>query len=157
MFNLRQTWILPDMYKVTHPSLNDIMYVLKPTYTPMQVKELCEFSKATDLHGKEYIPGYVGLNNIKNNDFINVIVQAISQVGLLRDYFLLEEQKKSELADRFGMLLRKLWNSRAFKGHVSPHEFIQAPPLNCRKFQTQARNASSWVFSRMSLTSFHGS
>jgi U4/U6.U5 tri-snRNP-associated protein 2 len=23
------------------------------------------------------------------------------------------------------MLLRKIWNPKAFKGHVSPHEFVQ--------------------------------
>lgn len=26
---------------------------------------------------------------------------------------------------RFGMLVRKMWNPRAFKGQVSPHELLQ--------------------------------
>lgn len=32
----------------------------------------------------------------------------------------------SLLVQRFGELVRKVWNSRAFKGQVSPHEFMQA-------------------------------
>ncbi|EPQ29185.1 uncharacterized protein PFL1_03472 [Pseudozyma flocculosa PF-1] len=31
----------------------------------------------------------------------------------------------TELVRRFGALVRKLWNPRAFKGQVSPHEFLQ--------------------------------
>ena len=29
------------------------------------------------------------------------------------------------VAQRFGELLRKLWNPRNFKAHVSPHEMLQ--------------------------------
>lgn len=30
------------------------------------------------------------------------------------------------LPQRFGELIRKLWNPKAFKAHVSPHEMLQA-------------------------------
>lgn len=33
---------------------------------------------------------------------------------------------QSLLVQRFGELVRKMWNPRAFKGQVSPHEFMQA-------------------------------
>lgn len=33
---------------------------------------------------------------------------------------------KSELVQRLGELMRKLWNPRNFKGQVSPHEFMRA-------------------------------
>jgi U4/U6.U5 tri-snRNP-associated protein 2 len=46
-----------------------------------------------------------------------------------RDYFLWPANYvncKSELVVRFGEVVRKAWNPRAFKGQVSPHEFLQA-------------------------------
>ncbi|XP_009873161.1 PREDICTED: U4/U6.U5 tri-snRNP-associated protein 2, partial [Apaloderma vittatum] len=57
---------------------------------------------------------------------------ALSNVPPLRNYFLEEENYKSIqrppgdimflLVQRFGELMRKLWNPRNFKAHVSPHE-----------------------------------
>lgn len=43
---------------------------------------------------------------------------------------------QSLLVQRFGELVRKVWNPRAFKGQVSPHEFMQvrtgpALPAGC--------------------------
>jgi len=37
------------------------------------------------------------------------------------------------LTQRFGELLRKLWNPRNFKAHVSPHEMLQAVVLCSKK------------------------
>ena len=37
------------------------------------------------------------------------------------------------LTQRFGELIRKLWNPRNFKAHVSPHEMLQAVVLCSRK------------------------
>ena len=74
--------------------------------------------------------------------------QALSHVPTLRDYFLREENyaalaKKRPpgdqmflLVQRFGELIRKLWNPRNFKAHVSPHEMLQAVVLcSKKKFQ----------------------
>ena len=37
---------------------------------------------------------------------------------------------------RFGELIRKLWNVKNFKAHVSPHEMLQAVVLcSKKKFQ----------------------
>lgn len=47
----------------------------------------------------------------------------------LRDFFLEPANYascRSPLVNRFGELLRKMWNTRNFKGQVSPHEFVQA-------------------------------
>ncbi|KAI8923126.1 hypothetical protein BC831DRAFT_472634, partial [Entophlyctis helioformis] len=110
-------YILPDGYEVDDPSLGDIKYV-----------DGLDSSMAAsyDLNNKMYLPGFVGLNNIKANDYINVVVQALSHVKMVRDHFLLETSATgSELVDRFGMLVRKMWNRRSFKGQVSPHELIQ--------------------------------
>lgn len=69
--------------------------------------------------------------------------QALSNVPPLRNYFLEEDNYKSIqrppgdimflLVQRFGELMRKLWNPRNFKAHVSPHEMLQAVVLCSKK------------------------
>jgi U4/U6.U5 tri-snRNP-associated protein 2 len=59
---------------------------------------------------------------------MNVIIQLLTHVPPLRNFFIvenLESRANSELVKRFSLLTRKIWNPRAFKGHVSPHEFLQ--------------------------------
>ncbi|XP_059060298.1 U4/U6.U5 tri-snRNP-associated protein 2 [Achroia grisella] len=137
-------YCLPDNYEVIDSSLNDIKYVLNPIFTMEQIKQLdsdTKMSRAID--GTMYMPGIVGLNNIKANDYCNVILQCLSQVRPLRNYFLREENYANVkrppgdssflLVQRFGELLRKLWNPRAFKAHVSPHEMLQAVVLWSKK------------------------
>jgi U4/U6.U5 tri-snRNP-associated protein 2 len=127
-----KAYCLPDMYEVMDPSLADIQYVLHPTYSIDDVKRLDSadgggiWSKSLD--GQEYMPGLIGLNNMKANDYANVILQSLIRISPLRDFFLRRENYASvstPLLERFGELVRKVWNSRAFKGHVSPHEFMQ--------------------------------
>jgi U4/U6.U5 tri-snRNP-associated protein 2 len=68
----------------------------------------------------------MGINNLKANDYMNVIIQLLSHVPPLRNFFILENlESRSELVKRFSLITRKIWNPRAFKGHVSPHEFLQ--------------------------------
>jgi len=80
-----------------------------------------------DLAQNPYLPGFIGLNNIKKNDHMNVIIHALLHVSPLRDYLLLGsfKGKETELVKRFAALAKKLWNPRLFKGQVSPHEFLQ--------------------------------
>lgn len=37
------------------------------------------------------LAGFVGLNNIKANDYMNVVVQALVHVPTIRDYFLADD------------------------------------------------------------------
>ena len=63
----------------------------------------------------------VGLNNIKETDFVNVSIQALMRVTPLRNFFLIPENYKhckSPLVQRFGELTRKIWHARNFKGQV---------------------------------------
>jgi len=140
-------YCLPDNYEIIDPSLEDIKYVLKPTYSLEYIKKIDQnirMSRAFD--GTTYYPGIVGLNNIKANDYTNVIFHALSHVPPLRDYFLRDESyshikrqpgdKLTMLPQRFGELIRKLWNPKAFKAHVSPHEMLQAIVIcSDKKFQ----------------------
>lgn len=71
----------------------------------------------------------VGLNNMKANDYANVAIQLLTRIAPLRDFFLQQRNYascRSLVVQRFGELVRKLWNPRNFKGQVSPHEFMQA-------------------------------
>lgn len=66
------------------------------------------------------------MNNIKANDYFNVVIQVLAHVTPLRNFFMLEDfSSKPELTRRFSTLVRKIWNTRAFKAHVSPHELLQ--------------------------------
>ncbi|KAK2080629.1 hypothetical protein QBZ16_000483 [Prototheca wickerhamii] len=125
-----QVYCLPDMYQVVDRSLADIQYILNPTYTEAEISRLdTDVTWARALDGSEYMPGLVGLNNMKRNDYANVVVQALVRIGPIRDFFLREENYAgctSTLVREFASLVRKLWLPRAFKGHVSPHEFMQA-------------------------------
>lgn len=143
--NLR-FYCLPDNYEIIDSSLDDIKYVLNPTFTKKEIEfidnpENNKQSRTVD--GTLYLPGIVGLNNIKANDYCNVILQAFSHVSPVRDYFLMEKNYSHikhpsgdsafTIVQRFGELLRKLWNPRNFKSHVSPHEMLQAVVLWSRK------------------------
>uniref|UniRef100_A0A0K0DGG1 ubiquitinyl hydrolase 1 n=1 Tax=Angiostrongylus cantonensis TaxID=6313 RepID=A0A0K0DGG1_ANGCA len=140
-------YCLPDNYEVDDPSLEDIKYVLKPTYTKELIGSLDrQHRMARAYDDSTYFPGVVGLNNIKANDYCNVILHALSHVTPLRDFFLREENyesikrppgdKLALLPKRFGELIRKLWNPKAFRTHVSPHEMLQATVLcSDKKFQ----------------------
>lgn len=82
-----------------------------------------------DLHFILKYIAQVGLNNMKANDYANVAIQLLTRIAPLRDFFLQPENYascRSLVVQRFGELVRKLWNPRNFKGQVSPHEFMQA-------------------------------
>ncbi|PPQ77001.1 hypothetical protein CVT25_014818 [Psilocybe cyanescens] len=131
--NLETTkvYVLPDGYLVSDPSLEDIAYVLAPTFTENSVSSLSSPSHLSrlsyDLNHKPYLSGYIGLNNIKRNDHLNVIIHCLLHVPPLRDYLLLSNfrGKEPELLKRFAGLAKKIWNPRLFKSQVSPHEFLQ--------------------------------
>lgn len=124
-------YVLPDGYLVSDPSLDDIAFVLAPSFTRASTATLstpAHLQKPSyDLSNKPYLPGYIGLNNIKRNDYMNVVIHSLLHVPPLRDHLLLSQfrGKESELLKRFAGLAKKLWNPRLFKSQVSPHEFLQ--------------------------------
>ncbi|KAK9477733.1 hypothetical protein V1514DRAFT_308762 [Lipomyces japonicus] len=122
-----KVYVLPESYEVKSTALDDIKYVVNPVFTKAQVAELDKTLVVSyDLFHEPYLPGFVGINNIKYNDYLNVVVQALSHVSPLRNFFMLENfDGRSELAQRFSILIRKIWNPKAFKSHVSPHELLQ--------------------------------
>lgn len=103
---------------------------LKPSYTRDDVTDLKNKAiYAKSLDGTDYIPGCIGLNNIGNTDFFNVVIHAICSVIPLRNKLLLLDIDKVQPPDAVLTtlvgLIRKIYNKKNFKGIVSPHEFLQ--------------------------------
>lgn len=143
----KRIYALPEGYEVTNNSLNDIKYVLDPSYNRKYVMSIDKVPRESfDLDHRSYRPGFVGLNNIKKNSYANVVVQAIAHIPPLRNFFMLEDFSSnknccSELVRRFATLVKKLWNPRAFQAHVSPHELLQyVANTSNKKFTTTKGN-----------------
>ncbi len=153
----QKVYVLPEGYEVMNKSLDDIKFVSDPRYTKEQVMSLDREAKtAWTLGGKEYTPGFVGMNNIKDNDYFNVVVQALSHVRPLRDFLMLEDFSiKPELAKRLSILVRKIWNPRAFKSHVSPHELLQEISLKSNKKFTLTTQSDPVDFLSWFLNNLH--
>ncbi|KAH9204740.1 hypothetical protein DL95DRAFT_398262 [Leptodontidium sp. 2 PMI_412] len=154
----QKVYVLPEGYEVKNKSLDDIKFVSDPRYTKEEVMALDREAKtAWALGGKEYAPGFVGMNNIKENDYFNVVVQALSHVPPLRNYLMLEDFSTSpELVKRLSILVRKIWNPRAFKSHVSPHELLQEISLkSSKRFNLTAQSDPvdflSWFLNNLHL------
>ncbi|KAI0595616.1 hypothetical protein F4775DRAFT_568270 [Biscogniauxia sp. FL1348] len=153
----QKVYVLPEGYEVKSKSLDDIKYVSDPRYTKQEVMEIDRKPRsAWTLGGKQYTPGYVGMNNIKENDYLNVVVQALSHVAPLRNFFLLEDlSSRPELVKRCGILFRKIWNPRAFKNHVSPHELLQEISLKSNKRFTLTAQSDPVEFLSWFLNNLH--
>ncbi|KAH8199810.1 hypothetical protein TruAng_006033 [Truncatella angustata] len=153
----QKVYVLPEGYEVKSKSLEDIKYVSDPRYTKQEVMELDRKPvSAWALGGKQYAPGYVGMNNIKENDYLNVVVQALSHVAPLRNFFLLEDMSsRTELVKRCSILFRKIWNPRAFKNHVSPHELLQEISLRSNKRFTLSVQSDPVEFLSWFLNNLH--
>jgi len=122
---------IPDGYEVVDKSLDDIKYNLRPAFDEEEIEQMTvrvRYAKALD--GTDYIPGCLGLNNISNSDYLNVVIQCLCQVIPLRNFLLAyqapKEKKPDPVLSTLAGLFRKMYNTRNFKGLVSPHEFYQA-------------------------------
>lgn len=154
----QKVYVLPEGYEVKSRSLEDIKYVSDPRYTRAEVAEIDRKPRTSlTIGGREYVPGYVGMNNIKENDYVNVVVQALSHVPLLRNFFILEDfsGSRSELVKRTSILFRKIWNPRAFKAHVSPHELLQEVSLRSNKRFTLTSQSDPVDFLSWFLNNLH--
>lgn len=129
-------YILPENYQIENKkslkSLQDVINLLNPRFTDDDIKNIPLV--AYDLNNKAYSVGYIGMNNISQNDYCNVVIQALVHIPEIRNFYLslsnnnsLMEliDRKSELNSKFGLLCRKMWSNHLFKNHISPHELLQ--------------------------------
>ncbi|KAK2964343.1 putative U4/U6.U5 tri-snRNP-associated protein 2 [Blattamonas nauphoetae] len=132
-----KAYSLPDGNEVDDPSLNDIRDVIQPKFPPSYLQSLdTTITECHALDGTVFYPGYVGLNNIGENRYLNVIVHALSQVAPLRQYLISLTPPLKETAPllrSFSMLVQRMWNKAAFKSHVSPHDFTQCVDVVSKK------------------------
>ncbi|KAL3957551.1 hypothetical protein ACCO45_008129 [Purpureocillium lilacinum] len=136
----QRVYVLPEGYEVKSKALDDIKYVSDPRYTRKEVMELDRVDrKSWTLAGKQYTPGFVGMNNIKENDYLNVV----------------DFSSKTELVRRCSILFRKIWNPRAFKAHVSPHELLQEISLRSNKRFTLTAQSDPVDFLSWFLNNLH--
>jgi U4/U6.U5 tri-snRNP-associated protein 2 len=56
-----KVFILPDNFEVKDSSLNDIKFLIYPSYSTQEIASLDEMKSCTDLTGKSYIPGAISL------------------------------------------------------------------------------------------------
>ncbi|KAK2639550.1 hypothetical protein Ddye_027345 [Dipteronia dyeriana] len=152
-------YCIPEGYEIEDPSLYDIRNVLNPRFSKEEIQQIDKnnlWSRALD--GSNYIPGMVGLNNINlETDFVNVAIQSLMRVTQLRDFFLILENYqlcKSPIVHRFGELTRKIWHARNYKGHVSPHEFLQAVKT-CKKWSQICQHSNPVEFMSWLLNKLH--
>lgn len=153
----QRVYVLPEGYEVKSRSLDDVKFVADPRYDKREAMQLDRTPRTSwTLAGKEYTPGFVGMNNIKENDYFNAVVQALAHVPPLRNYFLLEDfAQRPELVRRCSLLFRKLWNPRAFKAHVSPHELLQEISLRSNKRFTLTNQSDPVEFLSWFLNNIH--
>lgn len=68
-----------------------LQYVLKPTFTKQHIAGLDKQGKLYRAYdGTTYLPGIVGLNNIKANDYANVVLQ-VSTAARVEDIWTLSQ------------------------------------------------------------------
>ncbi|KAL2427322.1 putative mRNA-splicing protein ubp10 [Exophiala dermatitidis] len=154
----KKVYVLPEGYEVHNKSLDDIKYVVDPKFTEEEVKKLDKEPRVSlDLANRKYRPGFIGMNNIKANDYLNVAVQTLAHVAPLRNFFLLHAfpHTAPQLPARFSTLVRKLWNPKAFKSHVSPHELLQEIALRSSKRFTLTQQSDPVEFLSWFLNNLH--
>ena len=155
---MKRVYVLPEGYEVHNKILEDIKYVVDPRFTEADVRKLDKEPKeATDLSNKRYRPGFIGMNNIKANDYLNVVVQTLAHVAPIRNFFMLHPfpLDTAQLPIRLSTLIRKLWNPRAFRNHVSPHELLQEIALRSSKRFTLTSQSDPVEFLSWFLNTLH--
>lgn len=77
--------LLPSLVRAFSRSLllfsQTLQYVLKPTFTRQHISNLDKQGRLYRAYdGTTYLPGIVGLNNIKANDYANAVLQVHPQI-----------------------------------------------------------------------------
>jgi len=152
-------YCLPDNYEVVDSSLGDIVRALRPSFGPTDIARLnYNTALARDIFGVSYLPGFIGMNNLKQTDYVNAVVHALAHVTPLRDYFLCPENyasSKCTLVHRFGELMRKIWSKHNYKSCVSPHELVQEVTVASKRRFLIGKQAEGVEFTSWLLNSLH--
>lgn len=93
--NFNKIYLLPDNVEISGQHLSNIKDInmnLNPVLTSDWVSKIDSLKlKGRSLEGVPFIPGAVGLNNLKRTEFANAIIQMFNRVRPLRNYCLLQK------------------------------------------------------------------
>ena len=126
-----RAYCLPAGYEIQDSSLNDIKHELQPSFTTEMLHNMrqAHYIKK-DIRGEDYLPGFIGLANLKQTDTVNAVVQILARVVPLQTFFLQDSNIlstcRSDLVRQFAELLRRIWNPHSFKRFISPYQFSDA-------------------------------
>ncbi|KAG7662195.1 RPN11 [[Candida] subhashii] len=138
-------------------SIQDIIEYLDPKYTKRDIELLPRIS--FDLNDKKYLVGYIGLNNIKHNDYANVVIHLLAHIQPIRDFYLLfdnNDSMASPLNNKLSLLIKKVWSPHLFKSHVAPYEFLNCvSEISKKKFTIDGKSISPKMFLTWLLNSLH--
>lgn len=117
--------VVPDNVDVEMPELDDIRRALLLRSPPSVLSEGEANLVRMDAHGKEYICGFVGLNNPRRTH-INVILQVMTHIAPLRQYCLRNTPAvTNKVESAFAEVVRRVWSPYLLKACISPHTFVQ--------------------------------
>jgi len=153
-------YCLPENYEIVNDaSLIDVSAAMRPRFGPSDIARLdANNALSKNAQGVQYLPGFVGMNNLKCTDFINTVVHALAHVRPLRDYFLEPKNYVGTTTDpvvlRFGELVRKIWSGSSFKNCVAPHEFVHEVAMASNsRFKVEKRSLVTdflpWLLQRL--------
>jgi U4/U6.U5 tri-snRNP-associated protein 2 len=162
-----RTFCLPDSYEIVDAALSDVKKCLSPLFSPEEITSLnSNTSLARDVFGVSYLPGFVGLNNLSQTDYINSVLHALTHVTPLRNFLLTDplpgtsidftrlHEKSPELA-AFAEAAHKLWSPYNFKSVISPAELAHVLSVRSqRRFTVSKRCEVSELISWL-LDQFH--
>lgn len=128
-------YILPKKNEVRTSSfkiLKNILNSFEPKYNEEDLKNFCE--KSYSLNNERYYIGYVGLNQVYGFNCQNVVLQALSHIDPIKNFYLLLPNdknfydslvEKSVLNNDFGLIVRKMWSKNLIRNQISPKVFLE--------------------------------
>ena len=104
-------YCLPDNYEIKDASLRDIRNALNPRFDSSCKANMDNNNTLSkSIAGVPYLPGFVGMNNLKCTDYVNATIHALAHVSPLRNHFLDPNNYTKDVHDPvvlyFGELVR---------------------------------------------------
>jgi len=109
-----------------------ILFVQNAVFPSIVFDDYRNLTNGIDVFGREYICGYLGLNNLKANDYANAVFQCLVRIEPLRnvlirnDFRNLPDLPSNNFLRSFSLFAKKLFNPISLKASVNPYEILQA-------------------------------
>ena len=146
-------YCLPEMYEVQDGTLSDIQFNRNPEFGLEEIRELVRNPPVCrSLAGTQFVPGTVGLNNLKASDYINVVLQVLFTIREVQEALILVREAQG-LTAALGDLFRRMINPKSFKSHVAPYQAVKAIERLSKTFtatqQGDPQALWTWLLNRL--------